>query len=66
MLIFHRNRRDLFAKGLFDIFKLTAVAACVSGFFPNLDQGSRIIILSIMAITCMLSFMFCPPYQKED
>jgi len=32
MLIFHKKRRDIIAKAFIDIFKLTFIASCVSGF----------------------------------
>lgn len=65
MQIFHYNRRDLIAKTFFDIFKLTAVAGCVSGFFPELDSTTRIGIFYIIGSCFLLGLTFCPMKQKE-
>lgn len=65
MLIFHRNRRDLLAKAFFDIFKLTLVASCVSGFFPNFDLSTRSIIFALIGLTGISGLLVCPP-EKEN
>ena len=64
MQIFHYNRRDLFSKVLMDIFKLTLVASCVSGFFQNFNGITRISIFAIIGITGILGLIICPP-KKE-
>ena len=66
MLIFHRDRRDLVAKALFDIFKLTSVAACVSGFFPGFTVQIRAVILLIIGLTGILGILVCPQPLKGD
>ena len=65
MTIFHRNRRDLLSKTLFDIFKLTTIACCVSGFFPSFKTEIRLIILSIIVISFWAGFFICPEPTKE-
>ena len=65
MLIFHRNRRDLLAKAFLDIFKLTLVASCVSGFFPNFDVSIRLIIIVLIGLTGIAGILVCPP-EKEN
>jgi hypothetical protein len=66
MSIFHRKRRDIVSKTLFDIGKLTLVATCVSGFFPGFSGVTRVGIFLIIALTFILGFIICPSLGKED
>ena len=65
MLIFHNHRRDEIAKSLFDIFKLTTVAGCVSGFFSQFNLATKITIWVSATLSFILAILICPP-KKED
>jgi len=65
MHIFHYNRRDLVAKAFFDIFKLTAIAGCISGFFPSLNEQMRLVVLCIIGVAGVIGLIACPPPKKE-
>ena len=66
MLILHHNRRDLLAKTLFDVFKLSLVAACVSGFFATFDMATKNAIYSIMGSSFIFGLILCPTSKKEQ
>ena len=76
MLIFHNRRRDLLAKSLFDVGKLTAVASCVSGFFPSFPRNNMGVYTALYGILTVIAFaaiMWCidkyrmthPPKQHK-
>lgn len=64
MAIFHNKRRDIVSKTLFDVFKLTAVAGCVSGFFQAFNIGVRVWIFCIIALAFIIGFISCPLSDK--
>ncbi len=66
MLIFHKNRRDIIAKAFIDIFKLTFIASCVSGFFPGFNIGIKIAILCSIILSLIIGFIVCPRPEKEN
>jgi len=66
MLIFHRNRRDIIAKAFIDIFKLTVIATCVSGFFPSFDIGTKLMISCSIVLSLIIGFIVCPRPKKEN
>ncbi len=66
MLIFHNHRRDLIAKTLFDIFKLSFVASCISGFFPGFHGPTKILIFFVIGISFLLGIIICPESDKEN
>ena len=65
LLFLHRNRRDLMAKAMLDIFKLTAVAGCVSGFFPGFSIGTRSVVFCMIGLSFICGVLLCPPSEKE-
>lgn len=66
MQIFHNRRRDLIAKALIDVFKLSLVAACVSGFFPALTDSTRTGVFILVGLTFFIGILICPKMDKED
>ncbi len=66
MLIFHKKRREVVSKALFDIFKLTFVATCVSGFFQGFTKEVKIGIYCTIGLSFLLGFIICPSDKEES
>ena len=66
MLIFHKNRRDIIAKAFIDIFKLTFIAFCVSGFFPGFNIRTKLMVYGSIVLSLIIGFIICPRPEKEN
>ena len=66
MTFFHRERRKVLSQTILDIFKLTTVAAFVSGFFTSFSLRIRLIIAVLLFVLLLLGFAICPTPKGDD